>query len=41
MKIKISKSQVEVWEWKEKASKELSGIQTKDIIEFIKKMFRN
>lgn len=48
MKTKTSKSQEEVWEWKEKAFKDLEGIpenerveyiakKTKDIIEQIKK----
>jgi len=37
MKTKISKSQIEVWEWKEKASKELSEIPNKDIKDFISK----
>jgi len=35
MKSKISKSQIEVWDWKKKASEELSNIPSKDIINFI------
>ena len=35
MKTKLSKAQIEVWEWKEKASKELSEIPSKDINDFI------
>lgn len=36
MKTKISKAQIEVWEWKEEASKELNNIATENIIGFIK-----
>jgi|WetSurMetagenome_2_1015567.scaffolds.fasta_scaffold725746_2 hypothetical protein len=37
MKTKISKSQIEVWEWKADASKELSEIPPKEKIDFISK----
>ena len=32
----ISKAQIEVWDWKEKASEELSKIDSKDLIKFVK-----
>lgn len=37
MKTKISKAQTEVWEWKKTASKVLSNIPSKDIIDYISK----
>lgn len=37
MKTKISKSQTEVWEWKKTASKALSNIPSKDIVDYISK----
>ena len=37
MKTKISKSQEEVWEWKEKAFEELSKIPEKDRVKYIER----
>jgi len=31
----ISKAQIEVWDWKEKASEELSKVNSKDLFKFI------
>lgn len=36
MKTKNSKAQIEVWKWKEEASKELSNLSYKDVIGYIK-----
>lgn len=36
MKNRISKAQIEVWKWKEDASKELSSVPSEDIIGFVK-----
>jgi len=35
MKAKISKAQLEVWEWKEKAFKELEKIPEKERVDYI------
>lgn len=37
MKTKISKSQLEVWDWKAEAAKELSGVSPNNVIDFVSK----
>jgi hypothetical protein len=41
MKTNISKAQIEVWEWKEKAFRELEKVPVDERIEYISKKTQN